>query len=62
MKRFVLVEIDEDWGDNAVLDEFAALPCSTCFHGVLDAVELQEVAARIASDEAATGSYTVGAK
>lgn len=39
MKRYVVIEIDEDWGDNTVLDEVQALPCITRFYGPMSAQE-----------------------
>ena len=50
MKRYAIVEIDEEWSDNDAMLELTWLPCAAHFHAILDAVELQEVAARIAAE------------
>lgn len=49
-KRYALVEIDGEWSDNDAMLELTWLPCAVHFHGLLDAVELQEVAARVAAE------------
>lgn len=52
MKRFVIVEVDSErgWEDGDVESECYALAFARLFYGPLDAVELQEVAARIAAE------------
>lgn len=33
MKRFIVIEVDEDWHDCAAMDEVQALPCISRFWG-----------------------------
>lgn len=32
-RRYIAIEVDEDWHDNAAMDEVQALPCSSRFWG-----------------------------